>query len=51
LPLARCLKVATFPLHDRRPRLAGMIAAKELPFDGKRMIYGGFETLVKLRAL
>jgi len=28
------------------PRLAGM-DPKTMPFDGKRMIYGGFETLVK----
>jgi uncharacterized protein YbaA (DUF1428 family) len=29
------------------PRLAGMMDTKTLPFDGKRMIYGGFETLLK----
>ena len=29
------------------PRLAGM-DPKTMPFDGKRMIYGGFETFVKL---
>ena len=29
------------------PRIAGM-DLKNMPFDGKRMIYGGFETLVKL---
>jgi uncharacterized protein YbaA (DUF1428 family) len=29
------------------PRLAGMMDIKTLPFDGKRMIYGGFETLLK----
>ena len=28
-------------------RLAGMMSGKEMPFDGKRMIYGGFESLVK----
>jgi uncharacterized protein YbaA (DUF1428 family) len=28
------------------PRIAGMDPAN-LPFDGKRMIYGGFETLVQ----
>jgi uncharacterized protein YbaA (DUF1428 family) len=28
------------------PRIAGM-DMKSVPFDGKRMIYGGFETLVK----
>lgn len=30
------------------PRLAKMMNPKEMPFDGKRMIYGGFTTLVKL---
>jgi uncharacterized protein YbaA (DUF1428 family) len=29
------------------PRIAGMDPAK-MPFDAKRMIYGGFETLVQL---
>lgn len=29
------------------PRLASMMDPKALPFDGKRMIYGGFEVLVK----
>jgi uncharacterized protein YbaA (DUF1428 family) len=28
-------------------RLADMMNPKTLPFDGKRMIYGGFESLVK----
>ena len=28
-------------------RLAGMMDAKDMPFDAKRMIYGGFETLVE----
>jgi uncharacterized protein YbaA (DUF1428 family) len=28
------------------PRLADMMDAKEMPFDGKRMIYGGFKVLV-----
>lgn len=30
------------------PRLADMMDPARLPFDGKRMIYGGFETLVSL---
>lgn len=31
------------------PRLAcTMMDAKQMPFDGKRMIYGGFKTLVSL---
>ncbi len=29
------------------PRLASMMDPKTLPFDGKRMIYGGFKTLVE----
>src|SRR5215813_13752906 len=28
------------------PRLAKMMDPKAMPFDGKRMIYGGFKTLV-----
>ena len=39
--------------HDRvnakvmkDPRLAEMMDAKAMPFDGKRMIYGGFEVVV-----
>ncbi|MFO0992261.1 MAG: DUF1428 domain-containing protein [Hyphomicrobiales bacterium] len=28
------------------PRLAKMMSGKEMPFDGKRMIYGGFKTKV-----
>jgi uncharacterized protein YbaA (DUF1428 family) len=30
------------------PRLAAMMDPKSVPFDVKRMIYGGFETLVSL---
>ena len=30
------------------PRLAEMMDAKDMPFDPKRMIYGGFEVLVDL---
>ena len=33
------------------PRLKDMMAGKDMPFDGKRMIYGGFETLVDARRL
>ena len=29
------------------PRLAEMMDPKAMPFDGKRLIYGGFESLVK----
>jgi uncharacterized protein YbaA (DUF1428 family) len=32
------------------PRLDEMMKGKDMPFDGKRMIYGGFETLVSLDA-
>ena len=28
------------------PRLADMMDTKNMPFDGKRMVYGGFEVLV-----
>ncbi len=28
------------------PRLADMMDSKSMPFDGKRMIYGGFEVVV-----
>jgi len=30
------------------PRLADMVAGKDLPFDGKRLIFGGFKLLVAL---
>ena len=30
------------------PRMAGMMDVKALPFDGKRMIYGGFKAMVQL---
>jgi uncharacterized protein YbaA (DUF1428 family) len=30
------------------PRLAKMMNTKTLPFDGKRMIYGGFKVLLDL---
>lgn len=30
------------------PRLAKMMAPKAMPFDGKRMIWGGFKTFVEL---
>ncbi len=28
------------------PRLAAMMNPKKMPFDGKRMIFGGFDTIV-----
>jgi uncharacterized protein YbaA (DUF1428 family) len=30
------------------PRLAKMMNPKDMPFDAKRMIYGGFKTVVKV---
>lgn len=30
------------------PRLANMMKGKDMPFDAKRMIYGGFKTIVEL---
>ncbi len=30
------------------PRLADMMDPKKMPFDGKRMIFGGFKVLVEL---
>jgi uncharacterized protein YbaA (DUF1428 family) len=30
------------------PRLANMMDSKAMPFDGKRMFWGGFKTLVEL---
>lgn len=30
------------------PRLTDMMDPKNMPFDGKRMIYGGFKSFVKL---
>jgi uncharacterized protein YbaA (DUF1428 family) len=33
-------------MHD--PRLAGMMSGKDMPFDGKRLICGGFEVMVDL---
>ena len=30
------------------PRLADMMNPKAMPFDGKRMIYGGFKVMVEL---
>jgi uncharacterized protein YbaA (DUF1428 family) len=30
------------------PRLASMMDSKKMPFDGKRMFWGGFKTIVEL---
>jgi uncharacterized protein YbaA (DUF1428 family) len=32
----------------RDPRLAQMMDPKKLPFDGRRMFWGGFKSLVEL---
>jgi uncharacterized protein YbaA (DUF1428 family) len=32
------------------PRLKDMFDPKKLPFDGKRMFWGGFKTIVELPA-
>ena len=32
------------------PRLAGMMDPKAMPFDGKRMFWGGFETIIGIGA-
>ena len=32
------------------PRLAGMMNPKSLPFDGKRMFWGGFKTMIALES-
>ena len=39
-------KINTKVMTD--PRLADMMNGKSMPFDGKRMIYGGFKSLVKV---
>jgi uncharacterized protein YbaA (DUF1428 family) len=32
------------------PHIATMMDSKAMPFDGKRMVYGGFNVLVDLRS-
>jgi uncharacterized protein YbaA (DUF1428 family) len=32
----------------KEPRLAKMMDPKKMPFDGKRMIFGGFKSAVSL---
>jgi uncharacterized protein YbaA (DUF1428 family) len=32
------------------PRLAAMMDPKSMPFDAKRMVYGGFQVLVEAKA-
>jgi uncharacterized protein YbaA (DUF1428 family) len=38
-------RVNTKVMED--PRLSDMMDPKDMPFDGQRMIYGGFEVLVE----
>lgn len=33
----------------KEPRLAEMMAGKDMPFDMKKMAYGGFKTIVKAK--
>ena len=35
---------------EKDPRIAEMMKSKPWPFDGKRMIYGGFKTLISFGA-
>ena len=37
-------------LAMKDPRMARMMNSKTMPFDGKRMIYGGFKTLIAFGA-
>lgn len=37
-------RVMKLVMNDKR--LAGMMNPKDMPFDGKRMIFGGFKTVV-----
>ncbi len=30
------------------PRLAKMMSGEDCPFDGKRLVYGGFKSIVEL---
>jgi uncharacterized protein YbaA (DUF1428 family) len=39
-------KINTKVMSD--PRLKSMMDGESMPFDGKRMIYGGFASLVKV---
>ncbi len=39
-------RVNKLAMHD--PRLAPMMDPKKMPFDGKRMIFGGFKTFLTL---
>ena len=29
------------------PRMAGMMDAKAMPFDGRRLVYGGFRVMIR----
>ena len=32
------------------PRMTAMVEGREMPFDGRRMIFGSFKTLVEMKA-
>jgi len=36
------------PCGPCHPRLSKMMATKDVPFDAKRMMYGGFKVLVEM---
>ena len=48
LQVARRIATACIAKVMKDPRLAKMMDPKTMPFDGKRMIYGGFKVIVDL---
>jgi uncharacterized protein YbaA (DUF1428 family) len=40
-------KTTSFPRGMKDPRLAHMMDPKAMPFDSKRMVFGGFRMVVK----
>jgi uncharacterized protein YbaA (DUF1428 family) len=45
---SRAHRDSVLPKVMKDPRLAKMMDPKQMPFDGKRMIYGGFKVFVDL---
>jgi len=45
---SKAVRVSVNKKIMKDPRLADMMDPKAMPFDGKRMIYGGFKTFVEL---
>ena len=43
---SRASRVSILKKVMKDPRLAAMMNPKDMPFDGKRMIYGGFKVFV-----